>query len=91
MGLLRGPSCDLCYVKSSQPSSGVGSDQTGRGHSLGNTDDIPGDKQPALERLEQWDNGNGNSAENNARCCPGKEELLIAVLTGACLPGEQLC
>lgn len=51
--------------------TGAHSDQTGRGHSLGNADDILEGRaatQTALERLEEWDNGNGNSAAKNAKC-----------------------
>lgn len=52
--------------------TGAHSDQTGRGHSLGNIGDILEDRaatQTALERLEEGDNGNGNSAVKNAKCC----------------------
>lgn len=55
--------------------TGAHSDQTGRGHSLGNTDDTLEGRaatQTALERLEEWDNGDGNSAAKNAKCC-GRE------------------
>lgn len=72
--------------------TGAHLDQTGRGLSLGSTDGILEDRaatQTALERLEEWDNG--NSAVKNTKCCTWEGRAAGNSTVCSCLPGEQLC